>query len=209
MPKAARMPLGINANKPQLWKADIAASVDQFNQWFLEFAPEVFKKNRAIATEHVKAVADDIVRAARKWDQLMHVADYLNARGYREHLYSSDQVRANGEPGTYKLDAHVPLVMGTHSTVAIDVVIQRKRRDVAQMPLLLDVKSSPSFAAANKHHGESAEKLKWLRMTYGNSIPFVLMLGGHFDAGYLGVQAAEGVDWVWEHRVDDVEGLGV
>jgi hypothetical protein len=49
------MPLGINANKPQLWKADIAASVDQFNQWFLEFAPELFKKTRAILTEHVKA----------------------------------------------------------------------------------------------------------------------------------------------------------
>ena len=37
------MPQPINANKPQLWKADIAASVDQFNQWFLQFAPEAFK----------------------------------------------------------------------------------------------------------------------------------------------------------------------
>jgi hypothetical protein len=139
----------------------------------------------------------------------MHVADYLNARGYREHPYSSDQVRAKGEPGTYKLDAHVPLVMRTRSTVAIDVVIQRMRRDAAQIPLLLDVKSSPSFATAYKHQMQGAEKLKWLRMNYGNSVPFVLMLGGYFDAGYLGVQAAEEVDWVWEHRLEDVEGLGV
>ena len=28
----------INADKPHLWKADIAASVDQFNQWFMDFA---------------------------------------------------------------------------------------------------------------------------------------------------------------------------
>ena len=29
----------INADKPHLWKTDIAASVDQFNQWFMRFAP--------------------------------------------------------------------------------------------------------------------------------------------------------------------------
>ena len=28
-----------NADKPHLWKTDIAASVDQFNQWFMRFAP--------------------------------------------------------------------------------------------------------------------------------------------------------------------------
>ena len=30
--------MAINADKPHLWKADIAASVDLFNQWFLLFA---------------------------------------------------------------------------------------------------------------------------------------------------------------------------
>jgi hypothetical protein len=49
------MPQRINAKKPQLWKADIAASVDQFNQWFLQAAPEAFKNSRAITTEQVKA----------------------------------------------------------------------------------------------------------------------------------------------------------
>src|SRR5256885_15767776 len=45
----------INANKPQLWKADIAASVDQFNQWFMQFAPQAFRATRVRTTEHVKA----------------------------------------------------------------------------------------------------------------------------------------------------------
>ena len=45
----------INADKPHLWKADIAASVDQFNQWFMRFAPEAFRSTRVKTTEHVKS----------------------------------------------------------------------------------------------------------------------------------------------------------
>jgi len=36
----------LNADKPHLWKADVAASVDQFNAWFMEFAPAAFRKTR-------------------------------------------------------------------------------------------------------------------------------------------------------------------
>ena len=45
----------INADKPHFWKADIAASVDQFNQWFMRFAPVAFRSTRVKTTEHVKA----------------------------------------------------------------------------------------------------------------------------------------------------------
>lgn len=45
----------INADKPHLWKADIAASVDRFNQWFMRFAPEAFRSTRVETTKHVKA----------------------------------------------------------------------------------------------------------------------------------------------------------
>ncbi len=48
-------PRRINANKPHLWKADIAASVDQFNEWFMRFAPDAFRSTRVKTTEHVKA----------------------------------------------------------------------------------------------------------------------------------------------------------
>ena len=33
----------INADKPHLWKADTRASVDQFNQWFMKFAPKAYQ----------------------------------------------------------------------------------------------------------------------------------------------------------------------
>ncbi|MBO0698580.1 MAG: XamI family restriction endonuclease [Zavarzinella sp.] len=47
-------PVRINSDKPHLWKADIAASVDQFNQWFMRFAPDAFRSTRVKTTEHVK-----------------------------------------------------------------------------------------------------------------------------------------------------------
>lgn len=45
----------INANKPNLWKPDVAASVDQLNQWFMQFAPQAFRATRVKTAEHVKA----------------------------------------------------------------------------------------------------------------------------------------------------------
>ena len=48
-------PKRINADKPHLWKADIAASVVQFNQWFMRFAPKTFRSTRVKTTEDVKA----------------------------------------------------------------------------------------------------------------------------------------------------------
>ena len=45
----------LNADKPHLWKGDIAASVDQFNKWFMQFAPAAFRSTRVKTTEHVKA----------------------------------------------------------------------------------------------------------------------------------------------------------
>jgi hypothetical protein len=46
-------PTRINSDKPHLWKADIAASVDQFNQWFMQFAPAAFRSTRVKSTEQV------------------------------------------------------------------------------------------------------------------------------------------------------------
>ena len=41
------------------------------------------------------------------------------------------------------------------------------------------------------------------------SPPLILLLCGYFDTGYLGYEAAEGIDWVWEHRIGDVDLLGI
>src|ERR1035438_7863990 len=43
----------INADKPHLWKADTRASVDQFNQWFMGFAPNAYRDTRKKTIESV------------------------------------------------------------------------------------------------------------------------------------------------------------
>lgn len=44
----------INADKPHLWKADTRASVDQFNQWFMKFAPKAYRDTRKQTIESVE-----------------------------------------------------------------------------------------------------------------------------------------------------------
>lgn len=61
----------------------------------------------------------------------------------------------------------------------------------------------------NKRRKEEATKMYQLRTTYGPQIRFILFLCGYFDTGYLGYEAAEGIDWVWEHRIDDLALFGL
>jgi hypothetical protein len=48
-----------------------------------------------------------------------------------------------------------------------------------------------------------------LREEYGADTQLILFLCGYFNSGYLGYEAAEGLDWVWEHRIDDLLLLGL
>jgi type II restriction enzyme len=61
----------------------------------------------------------------------------------------------------------------------------------------------------NKRRKEEAQKMTQLRNTYGDCVNYGLFLNGYFDSGYLGYEAAEGIDWVWEHRIDDFEKYGL
>lgn len=75
--------------------------------------------------------------------------------------------------------------------------------------MLIEAKSAGDFTNVNKRRKEEAVKVSQLRHTYGGRIVFILFLCGYFDSGYLGYEAAEGIDWVWEHRIDDLAGFGV
>jgi hypothetical protein len=64
--------VGVNANKPNRWKKDIAASVDCFNQWFMTFAPATYRtaRNQTVDrvreafkwTEDLRSVSTDVLR---------------------------------------------------------------------------------------------------------------------------------------------------
>ena len=77
------------------------------------------------------------------------------------------------------------------------------------MPLLVEAKSAGDFANVNKRRKEEADKVSNLKRTYSGDLRYILFLGGYFDPGYLGYEAAEGIDWVWEHRTDDFAALGL
>ena len=81
--------------------------------------------------------------------------------------------------------------------------------DYRDYPLLLEAKSAGDFTNVNKRRKEEATKVAQLRRAYGRRVALVLFLGGYFDSGYLGYEAAEGIDWVWEHRPDDFEKVGL
>lgn len=48
--------MAINPDKVSAWKVDVAKSVDQYNSWFMGFAPETFRANRKIASSQVESV---------------------------------------------------------------------------------------------------------------------------------------------------------
>ena len=93
--------------------------------------------------------------------------------------------------------------------IPIDAVIQPRRSRPDDLPLFVEAKSAGDYANVNKRRKEEAAKARHLCNRYGSDTRFVLFLGGYFDSGYLGYEAVEGIDWVWEHRVDDLAEFGL
>lgn len=317
----------VNLDKPQSWKADIAASVDMYNEWFMRFAPDAFRNARikttvdvesalkatsnltnikpelirqhpeilptlrmstcppiavdrlvglaGVSTSLVKSieldkripprmlsvdvdkmlgrigaiierladpdiftwlrskgipseaevhraativadrlcgsVANPIVRNAQEKRQLAAIKVWLEARGYRQ-LEVADAAKFNSmPPGTFSFRMNIPIKLegGLISiNIPVDTVIMPKDGQSGEMPILIEAKSAGDFTNTNKRRKEEAIKMAQLRQTYGN-VSFNLFLCGYFDSGYLGYEAAEGIDWVWEHRIDDLEKFGI
>lgn len=78
-----------------------------------------------------------------------------------------------------------------------------------ELPLLIEAKSAGDYTNVNKRRKEEAAKMNQLRNTYGGRVRFILFLCGYFDTGYLGYEAAERIDWVWEHRISDLADFGL
>lgn len=314
----------INADKPHLWKADIAASVDQFNEWFMRFAPEAFRTTRLKTTQHVKtallatrdlrsldcatlqanpgalptlrmctapplavdrliglaganksligsmeegklairmkaellqenltrvcrilarlldhdifpwldsgrspsdherdrastivadrlcsAVANPIVRNAQEQRQLTLIGQWLEKRGYQKRSHLTGKSLSEMVAGTYSFRMILPVGKVVRVNIPIDVVIQPKKLRKNRLPILIEAKSAGDFTNTNKRRKEEATKIHQLHAAYSKDVRFVLFLCGYFGSDYLGYEAAEGIDWVWEHRIDDPAKLGL
>jgi XamI restriction endonuclease len=318
----------INADKPHLWKADTRASVDQFNQWFMLFAPKAFRDTRKTTIENVEqglalttdltkidpatikanpgilpmlrmatcpplardrligladssknfvgnlelgkippqlspellaehlakisgviskmldvdifpwlaekrrpteeeryrsstivadrlcgAVAEPIVRNAQEKRQLALLEQRLVGKGYKLKAHPPGTPLTEMEPGTFSFRLNVfvksPKADAKAVRIPVDAVIQPLKAKLPHLPLLIEAKSAGDFTNVNKRRKEEATKINQLKATYGEQVVFVLFLCGYFDAAYLGYEAAEGIDWVWEHRIEDIDQLGI
>jgi hypothetical protein len=317
----------INADKPHLWKADVAQSVDFYNAWFMRFAPKTYRSTRIATTLQVKsmldktsnlanislevlktnpamlpilrmttapplardrliglagvspnlvksmeveqrlppqlstaalddelkrigqiikrlidgdifpwvgskhkpspleadraatiiadrlcgALADPLIRNAQEQRQLNAIKRWLEKRGYT-HVRAHKGELGEMQPGTFVFRLNVPVTQGRSSksiNIPVDVVIMPLRATAGDLPLLIEAKSAGDYTNTNKRRKEEAIKIAQLTNSYGPAVRFVLFLGGYFDSGYLGYEAAEGIDWVWEHRIDDLAELGL
>jgi hypothetical protein len=162
-----------------------------------------------VADRLCSAVANPIVRNAQEQRQLKLIGDWLDARGYRKKSHTSSETLSKMEPGTYAFQMN--LVVGSIKSVniPIDVVIQPLKPKKGRLPILIEAKSAGDFTNTNKRRKEEAIKVHQLRNTYGQSVQFLLFLCGYFGSDYLGYEAAEGIDWVWEHRMDDLAKIGL
>ncbi len=319
--------MGINRDKPDLWKDDIARSVHMYNDWFIKFAPEAYRATRIKSTKTVEetlkvtenltniktevlrnnpsalptlrmstcpplavdrliglagvsknlvkvmergnlpsrmapdelesdlarisqmiekmadpdifvwlaqkhkpskeeayraavivadrlcgAEANPIVRNAQEKRQLAAIAAWLETRGYKQ-LPSGNGIKFNAmPPGTFAFRLNIPVGREGASksiNIPIDAVVMRKTARPGDLPLLIEAKSAGDFTNVNKRRKEEASKINQLRHTHGKCVTYILFLCGYFDSGYLGYEAAEGMDWVWEHRIDDLEKFGL
>ncbi len=321
--------MGINLDKPHLWKADINRSVDLYNSWFMDFAPKAFRETRLATAKSVEqalqvtdylnnispevlaqypetlpilrmstcppiardrlvglagvskslvqnmenvdnphisprmketrltqelqkisniivkmadpdiftwlsekrdpceteiirsstivadrlcgAVADPIIRNAQEKRQLSAITILLESKGYTlvEKGTHYDEMSA----GTFSFHTNVPVYLagtkGKKVNIPVDVAIMPTLAKTGDIPLFIEAKSAGDFTNVNKRRKEEAVKMQQLRNTFGNAVSYSLFLCGYFDSGYLGYEAAEGIDWIWEHRISDLEQLGI
>ena len=317
--------MGVNLDKPHLWKEDIARSVDLYNEWFLKFAPKTYREERVKATKHVEAMlhrtnhlrtltpnelrahpsilfalrmstappiahdrlvglaavskslvnnmelkhrlppqmktatleanlrkiaemiirladidifpwlgenrdpteqevyraativadrlcganADPIVRNAQEKRQLRKIKRWLEGRGYKDMTgkVSLDKMK----PGMFAFRLNVPGLQEDHEPVNIpvDAVVMPLKAKAGELPLMIEAKSAGDFTNVNKRRKEEATKVGQLRRKHGKNVQYILFLCGYFDGGYLGYEAAEGIDWVWEHRMGDLIEFGL
>ena len=173
---------------------------------------EIHRAATIVADRLCGSVANPIIRNAQERRQLAAIKSWLETRGYQP-VQIGERVKFSAMlPGTFSFRLNVPVKLEggtTEINIPIDAVIMPKNAQSGDMPLFFEAKSAGDFTNVNKRRREEAAKMAQLRNTYGADVRFNLFLCGYFDGGYLGYEATEGIDWVWEHRIDDLAEFGL
>ena len=173
---------------------------------------ERYRAATIVADRLCGAVANPIIRNAHEERQLAAMATWLDGRGYTSLPPGGQRSYDKMQPGTYSFRMNVPAEQegtGRQVNMPVDAVVMPQTAPLGELPLLVEAKSAGDFTNVNKRRKEEAVKMSQLRQSHGDDVRFVLFLCGYFDSGYLGYEAAEGIDWVWEHRIGDLEEFGL
>ena len=171
---------------------------------------EIHRAAMIVADRRCGAASDPIIRNAQEQRQLGAIGDWLESRGYVRAESGSRFDRV--VPGTFSFRLNFPVKLEDglkQINIPIDAVVMPKKSRGGNLPLLIEAKSAGDFTNTNKRRKEEAVKISQLRRAYGQRVQFILFLCGYFDSGYLGYEAAEGIDWVWEHRIADLKKFGL
>lgn len=170
---------------------------------------EIRRAVAIVAERLAGSVANPQIRGGQEQRQVKAVRAWLEARGYSAMPKGTpyDAVL----PGSFRFGVRVPgkLDNGDHKTVPVDLVVKSAVAKSDSFPLLIEAKSAGDCTNVNKRRKEEADKARNLRNQHGGETRFVMLLGGHFDVGYLGYARGNDIDWVWEHRLDDLTELGL
>ncbi len=173
---------------------------------------EIHRAATIVADRLCGSVANPIIRNAQEKRQLAAIKSWLEERGYTQ-IPAGNGTRFDAmSPGTFSFRMNVPVKLenGVQSVnIPVDAVIMPKNAKAKQLPLFFEAKSAGDYTNTNKRRKEEAVKMAQLRSAYGRKVQFNLFLCGYFDSSYLGYEAAEGIDWVWEHRIDDLALFGI
>lgn len=158
-----------------------------------------------IADRLSTSIANPLIRNAQESRQLDKVESFLKNQGY-SNIPNTINNWKDFKPGQYGFRFNVKVTKTTTTTtnIPVDIIVKPHHYTENQFPILIEAKSAGDFTNTNKRRKEEATKYSQLKRTYGDSIQFVLYLCGYFGSDYLGYNAAEGIDWVWEHRTDDL-----
>lgn len=173
---------------------------------------EISRAATIVADRLCGTMADPIIRNAQEQRQLGMIRAWLERRGYTHARADETFPFALMRPGTFAFRLGIAARQPGRSkqvSIPIDAVVMPLRARPGDLPLLIEAESAGDFTNTNKRRKEEATKAVQLRRQYGDDVRFVLFLCGYFDSGYLGYEAAEGIDWVWEHRIDDLAEFGL
>ena len=166
---------------------------------------EIQRSASVVADRLCGASADPIIRNAQERRQLSNLANFLISLGYREinPLDCRDIMTFPG--GTFSFRYNLEVGPESNSIkIPIDCIISKFTRQPDELPILIEAKSAGDATNTNKRRKEEAQKFSQLKQKFGDNTIFLLFLCGYFEPGYLGYEASEGIDWIWEHRITDL-----